>query len=106
MDESLHLIQEYGLAQRVISSLCDYMDSLEFKEAIDELVRLGSSGRTAIMCAEAVWWRCHRGLIADYLKALGLEVIHIIDASHSDSHPFTTAAQIVNGQLSYSGLFD
>jgi len=49
-----------------------------------------------------VWWRCHRSLIADYLKAHGVEVIHIIDASKTEPHPFTSAARIVDGRLSYS----
>jgi uncharacterized protein (DUF488 family) len=53
------------------------------------------------MCAEAVWWRCHRGLVSDYLKARGTEVLHIVDAKKAEAHPFTTAAQIVDGQLSY-----
>src|SRR4029077_19517439 len=58
--------------------------------------------RRAIMCAEAMWWKCHRSLIADYLKAHGVAVIHIIDASKAEPHPFTSAARIVDGKLSYS----
>jgi uncharacterized protein (DUF488 family) len=57
--------------------------------------------RTAIMCAEAVWWRCHRSLIADYLKARGVEVLHILGANKVELHPYTPAARIVNGELSY-----
>src|SRR6266566_7202624 len=57
---------------------------------------------TAIMCAEAVWWRCHRALISDYLKAQGIEVTHIVDANKTERHPYTSAAQIVNRKLSYS----
>ena len=53
------------------------------------------------MCAEAVWWRCHRSLISDYLKVRGIEVMHILDANKIESHPFTSAARIVNGELSY-----
>ena len=55
----------------------------------------------AIMCAEAVWWRCHRSLIADYLKARGVEVLHILGANKVEPHPYTPAARIVNGELSY-----
>ena len=83
----------------------DYMESAEFEKGIEELIELARDRRTAIMCAEAVWWRCHRSLIADYLKAHGLEVIHIVDASRSEPHPYTAAARIVEGQLSYAGLF-
>ena len=54
------------------------------------------------MCAEAVWWRCHRSLISDYLKARGVEVIHILDAGKTEPHPYTSAARIVAGELSYS----
>jgi uncharacterized protein (DUF488 family) len=54
------------------------------------------------MCAEAVWWRCHRSLISDYLKVRGIEVMHILDANKIEPHPFTYAARIVNGKLSYS----
>jgi uncharacterized protein (DUF488 family) len=48
-----------------------------------------------------VWWRCHRSLISDYLKARGIEVMHILSANKIEPHPFTSAARIVNGELSY-----
>ena len=57
------------------------------------------------MCAEALWWRCHRSLIADYLKALGATVIHLSDEKQTEEHPYTSAARIVQGRLSYEGLF-
>src|SRR6266567_3693764 len=57
---------------------------------------------TAIMCAEAVCWRCHRALISDYLKAQGIEVTHIVDANKSEPHPYTSAARMVDGTLSYT----
>jgi uncharacterized protein (DUF488 family) len=82
----------------------DYMESAEFRKGIKTLLQLGRQKRTAVMCAEAVWWRCHRSLIADFLKASGVEVTHIIDAKHTEVHPYTTAASIINGQLSYQGL--
>ena len=53
------------------------------------------------MCAEAVWWRCHRSLIADYLKARGVEVLHVLSANKVEPHPYTSAARIVDGELSY-----
>ncbi|MEP6926029.1 MAG: DUF488 domain-containing protein [Ginsengibacter sp.] len=49
----------------------DYMETDEFKKGIDELTQTGTNYRTAFMCSEAVWWRCHRSMIADYLKAGG-----------------------------------
>ena len=53
------------------------------------------------MCAEAVWWRCHRSLIADYLKVRGVKVLHVLGANKVEPHPYTSAARIVNGELSY-----
>ncbi len=79
------------------------METEEFRNGITRLVDLAQeSGPTAIMCAEAVWWRCHRSLISDYLKARGVEVIHILDAKKTEPHPFTSTATIVNGELSYA----
>jgi uncharacterized protein (DUF488 family) len=80
----------------------DYMETEEFRNGAQRLLDLaGRSGPSAIMCAEAVWWRCHRSLISDYLKVRGIEVRHILDANKTDSHPYTSAARIVNGDLSY-----
>jgi uncharacterized protein (DUF488 family) len=81
----------------------DHMETEEFQKGVTRLLDLASeAGRAVIMCAEAVWWRCHRSLISDYLKAHGIEVIHILDANKAEPHPFTSAARIVNGELSYS----
>jgi len=81
----------------------DYMETAEFANGIARLQQMADrDGATAIMCAEAVWWRCHRSLIADYLKAQGVDVIHILDANKIDPHPFTSAANIVDGKLDYS----
>ena len=83
----------------------DYMETEDFRNGVERLVDLASQlGPTAIMCAEAVWWRCHRSLISDYLKARGVEVIHILNAKKNEPHPFTSAATIVNGELSYKAL--
>jgi len=53
------------------------------------------------MRAEATWWRCHRALISDYLKARGFDVMHILDLAKTEPHPFTSAARLANGELSY-----
>jgi uncharacterized protein (DUF488 family) len=82
----------------------DHLDTAEFKKGIDELLKLAREGPTAVMCAEALWWRCHRSLISDFLKANGVEVIHILSAEKTESHPYTSAARIVDGRLSYEGL--
>ena len=81
----------------------DYMETEEFRKGVDRLVDLAEKvGPAAIMCAEAVWWRCHRALISDFLKARGAEVVHIVDATRTESHPFTSAARIVDGSLTYA----
>ncbi len=81
----------------------DYMETPEFQNGIDRLQKLADEiGATAIMCAEAVWWRCHRGLASDFLKVHGIDVIHIIDANKTEPHPFTSAARVVGGALSYA----
>ncbi len=84
----------------------DYMETDAFREGIERLMELARERRTAIMCSEAVWWRCHRSLIADYLKAANVTVTHILTVSKSAEHPFTSAAQIVNGKLSYHGVLE
>ncbi len=80
----------------------DYTASAEFAEGLHALLALAARQRTALMCAEAVWWRCHRSLISDNLKLRGVEVIHIIDATHSALHPYSAPAHIVDGKLSYA----
>jgi uncharacterized protein (DUF488 family) len=98
----------------------DYMETEQFQKGVERLLAfarndgLGSRRNdrdglktvtpwsAAIMCAEAVWWRCHRSLISDYLKASSVEVMHILDANKVEPHPFTSAARIVDGRLSYA----
>jgi uncharacterized protein (DUF488 family) len=80
----------------------DYMETEQFQKGIERLLDVAAeAGPTAIMCAEAVWWRCHRSLVADYLKARGVEVLHVLGANKVEPHPYTSAARIVNGELSY-----
>jgi len=80
----------------------DHLSSAEFQEGLDQLLALAARRRTAILCAEAVWWRCHRALISDVLKVRGREVMHITDAKHAVVHPYTKAARVVGGKLSYA----
>jgi len=80
----------------------DFMMTEEFRAGIDRLLKHARQKRTAIMCAEALWWQCHRSMISDYLKAAGHEVIHIMSGTKTEVHPFTSAARIVDGKLSYS----
>jgi uncharacterized protein (DUF488 family) len=80
----------------------DYMETEAFAEGLARLVNLASGLRTAILCAELLWWRCHRGLIADALRWLTFEVIHILGPAATAIHPYTPAARIVGGRLSYA----
>ena len=79
----------------------DYMETRPFIDAVESLLEIARGGRTAIMCAEAVWWRCHRSMIADYLKAGGTQVLHILGTTKLQEHPYTSAARLVDGRLSY-----
>jgi len=82
----------------------DYMDTQDFKNGISELLKLATQKRTAIMCSEAVWWRCHRSMISDYLKAEGVTVEHIMSIGKTEIHPFTSVAKIANGRLLYGSF--
>lgn len=84
----------------------DYMETQSFQEGVNELLELAAASRSVIMCAESLWWRCHRGLISDYLKAKEVQVIHILDEKKTEEHPYTSAARIVDGELSYRGLLE
>ena len=79
----------------------DYMDTPEFAAAAVRLTELARADRVAIMCSEGVWWRCHRSLIADYFKVRGWQVLHILGAAEPKEHPYTSAASIVDGVVTY-----
>ena len=86
---------------RSFQGYADYMETAEFMHGIHTLQAIAEEFRTAIMCAEAVWWRCHRSMVADYLKSIGWTVIHILDEKQSRIHPYTGAANIRHGKLNY-----
>lgn len=79
----------------------DHMETPEFACGLRRLVELAGARRTAVMCAEAVWWRCHRSLIADALKAGGARVLHIMGDGRTTEHPYTAAARASGGTVSY-----
>ena len=82
----------------------DYMETEMFKLGIQELMNLAKEKRTAIMCSEAVWWRCHRSMVSDYLKAKGWKVFHIMSKTKIEEHPYTQPARIVNQDVFYDDL--
>ncbi|HUX84788.1 MAG TPA: DUF488 domain-containing protein [Chitinophagaceae bacterium] len=79
----------------------DYMQTPEFEEGLAQLQSIARVKRTCIMCAEAVWWRCHRSMISDALKLSGWEVLHILSPRRADEHPYTAPAKIREGKLHY-----
>ena len=81
----------------------DYMQTEEFLRALDELMAESRLHHTAIMCAEAVPWRCHRSLIADALVTRDWEVRHIMSETKADPHRLTPFAAVENGLLRYRG---
>ena len=80
----------------------DYMESDAFKNAVVALEDVALEKNTAYMCSEAVWWRCHRSMISDYLKAADWTVLHIMAKAKIQEHPYTQPARIVNGCVLYS----
>lgn len=81
----------------------DYMLTAAFQNGISELLRIAENGPTAIMCAERVYFRCHRMLVSDYLTAHGHQVLHINDEKPARPHKLMTEAKLVDGQLLYKG---
>ncbi len=79
----------------------DYMQTPEFEKALNELMRLAQKRRTAIMCAEAVPWRCHRSLIADALVARGVEVQEITSQTSVRPHTLAPWARVEQGRITY-----
>jgi len=82
----------------------DYMQTPEFAAAIARLVEIGQGKQTAIMCAEAVPWRCHRSLVADALTARGVPVEDILSATRRSPHKLTPFAKIEGTRVWYPGL--
>lgn len=79
----------------------DHVQGEEFAAGLFELSMAARGLRTAIMCAEVLWWRCHRRLIADVLTSLGATVVHIADATHATPHVISAPGRVVKGQLRY-----
>ncbi|MGV3762756.1 DUF488 domain-containing protein [Parapedobacter sp.] len=80
----------------------DYMETEDFERAIIRLEAIALTHPTAYMCSEAVWWRCHRAMVSDYLKAKGWTVLHIMARGKTEEHPYTSPARIVGDHVFYS----
>ena len=79
----------------------DYMETGLFREGIEQLEKIAMQQLTAYKCSEALWWRCHRSMVSDYLKVQGWKVMHIMGIRKEEEHRFTGPAGIVNGVLTY-----
>jgi len=79
-----------------------YMNTKSFKKGLKTLLELSRKANIAIMCAEILYWKCHRSIISDKLKSIGQEVVHIIDKEHFYPHEYTKCARIERGKLIYS----
>jgi len=92
-----------GLRNQSFRNYADYMLSPEFEQAIAQLVALAEESHTAFMCAERVYFRCHRMLVSDWLVAHGHDVLHIDDEKPPKPHKLTAEARMIDGQLIYRG---
>jgi len=90
-----------GWQNAAFRGYADHMATEEFAAGLFELEMIAAASRAAIMCAEVLWWRCHRRLVADALTALGYEVRHIRDASEAEVHRLAPPAAIIDGILTY-----
>ncbi len=82
----------------------DYMGTEAFELAVDELERFAAAGQTSVMCAEAVWWRCHRRLLADALLVRGTPVRHIVGVGAAKPHELSEFARVFGRRVTYPAL--
>ena len=82
----------------------DHMGTPAFRAAIEALLAFAKGARTTVMCAEAVWWQCHRRLLADSLLVRGVPVLHILSTVPPKPHEFSEFAREADGAVIYPGL--
>ena len=80
----------------------DYMETELFEHGLKELEKSALEKPTAMMCSEAVWWRCHRSMVSDVIKAKGWEVLHIMSLGKATEHPITAPARVVGDKVFYN----
>jgi uncharacterized protein (DUF488 family) len=98
-DESPHI----ELRNQSFRNYADYMLTAEFQNAMADLIKLAETSRTAYMCAERLYFRCHRMLVSDWLVAHGHEVLHIDGKGPAKPHRLTAEARMIEGELIYRG---
>jgi uncharacterized protein (DUF488 family) len=92
-----------GWRHSAFRGYADHIASEEFAAGLVDLLMLTEGLRTVVMCAELLWWRCHRRIIADVLVSLQVDVVHIRDATHAELHRLQAPARLVRGHLRYDG---
>ena len=90
-------------SNRSFHNYADYALTEDFRRGLDRLLALADDRPTAIMCAEAVWWRCHRRIISDYLLARGRSVFHLMGSGRVEAAKLTPGARIDEGNIRYPG---
>lgn len=91
-----------GWRHPAFRAYADHVATEEFAQGIMELLMLAEGLRTVVMCAEVLWWRCHRRIIADVLSVLGMDVVHIRDVAIAERHVVGPPAGVVDGRLTYA----
>ena len=92
-----------ALSNESFRNYADYMLSAEFENAIADLIKMAEQSRTAYMCAERVYFKCHRMLVSDWLVAHGHEVLHIDDTKPAKRHKLMSEARVIDGKVIYRG---
>jgi uncharacterized protein (DUF488 family) len=90
-----------GLISLGFRNYADYMAMDEFRRAVDELLSAAAQSRTTVMCAEKLYWKCHRRLLSDYLVSQGVEVIHIIEPGRTSIHELAPYAVVTDSGVIY-----
>jgi uncharacterized protein (DUF488 family) len=103
--KSLEQSPNTGLRNDSFRNYADYMLTPTFAQAAERVMKSAESKLTAIMCAERVFFHCHRMLVSDYLTLHGHEVLHIDDAKAPRPHKVTPEAKMIDGEVQYPGLF-
>jgi uncharacterized protein (DUF488 family) len=86
---------------RSFHNYADHARSQDFRAGLDELVALGRERPVAMMCSEAVWWRCHRRIVADHLIARGETVYHLMDGGRAEPARLSVGARVEDGRVAY-----
>jgi uncharacterized protein (DUF488 family) len=103
--KSLQKSPNTGLRNDAFRNYADHMLSVEFQAAVGGVIKAAAYKPTAIMCAERVFFHCHRMLVSDYLVLHGHAVLHIDDAKPPRPHKLTAEAKLIDGKVQYPGLF-